>query len=83
MVPKPPSFELLLDYTALFYKIIDNRLLMAIKPTGQRDHQEVEVLYDMGYCTNRLSVILPDNNIIRFIGIFAPYEIALCTLTGC
>ena len=27
----------------------------------------------MGHCTNRLSVILSDNNIIRLVRIFAPY----------
>ncbi len=29
----------------------------------------------MRHCANRLSVILPDNNIIQFIRIFAPYDL--------
>jgi hypothetical protein len=35
----------------------------------------VEWLYDMGHCTNRLSVLLSDNNIIRLVRIFAPYGV--------
>ena len=50
-----------------------DRLLVAFKPTGQGDYEEVEGLYDMGHCTHRLSVILSDNNIIRLVRIFAPY----------
>ena len=32
-------------------------------------------LYDVAHCPNRLSVILPDNNIIRLVRIFAPYAL--------
>ena len=32
--PKPLSFELLLENTVLFYKIIDDCLLVAVKPTA-------------------------------------------------
>ena len=49
----------------------------AVKPAGQGDYKELKGLYDMDHCTNGLSVILPDNNIIRLVRIFAPYE-ALC-----
>ena len=37
----------------------------------------MERLYDAGHCTNRLTVILFDYNIIRFVRIFAPYEFQL------
>jgi hypothetical protein len=47
--------------------------LVAVKPAGQSDCEEVERLYDIGHCANRLSIIMPDNNIIRFVRIFAPY----------
>jgi len=30
--PKPLSFELLLEYTVLFDEIVDDRLLVAVKP---------------------------------------------------
>ncbi|MEN8106702.1 MAG: hypothetical protein ABFS22_01705 [Pseudomonadota bacterium] len=71
--PKPLPFELILENTVLFYKIVDDPLLVAVKPAGQGNYEEVEGLYDRGHCANRLSVILPDNNIIRFVRIFAPY----------
>ena len=32
-------------------------------------------MHDMGHWTNRLSVILPNNNIIRLVRIFAPYAL--------
>jgi hypothetical protein len=47
--------------------------LLAVKPTGQRDYEEVEGLYDMGHCAHRLSVILSDINIIWLVRISAPY----------
>jgi len=65
--PEPLSFELLLENTVLFDEVVDDRLLVTVKPTGQGDYEEVEWLYDMGYCTNRLSVLLSDNNIIRLV----------------
>jgi hypothetical protein len=45
----------------------------AVEPTCQGNYGEVEWLYDMGHCTNRLSVLLADNNIIWLVRIFAPY----------
>jgi len=48
---------------------------MAVTPAGQGNDQEVERLHDRGHWTNRLSVILPNNNIIRLVRIFAPYAI--------
>jgi hypothetical protein len=57
----------------LFDEIIDDRLLVAIKLAGQGNYEEMEGLYDMGHCQNRLSVILFVNNIILFLRIFAPY----------
>jgi hypothetical protein len=75
--PKPPSFELLLEYTVLFDEIVDDVLLVPVEPAGQGDYQQMKWLYDVAHCPNRLSVILPDNNIIRLVRIFAPYE-ALC-----
>ena len=49
--------------------------LKIVKPAGQGDYEKVEWLYDMGHCTNRLSVLLADNNIIWLVRIFAPYDI--------
>jgi len=71
---KPLSFQLLFENTVLFDEIVDDRLLMAIKPACQGNYEEMERLYDVCHCTNRLSVILIDNNIIQFIRIFAPYD---------
>ena len=48
-------------------------LLMAVKPTDRSDYQEMERLYDVGRCTNKLSVILLNYNIVRIVRIFAPY----------
>jgi len=50
------------------------------KRAGQGDYEEVEWLYDMGHCTNRLSVLLCDNNIIRLVRIFAPYDLPIVDL---
>jgi len=49
-------------------------LLVAVKPTGKGDYEEMEGLYDRGHCSNRLSVISSDNNIIRLVRIFAPSQ---------
>jgi hypothetical protein len=40
----------------------------------------MERLHGVCHCTNTLSVILPDNNIIRFVRIFAPYAAELRAL---
>jgi hypothetical protein len=64
---------LLIENTALFDEIIDDRLLVAVKPANQRHNEEMERLYNRCHSSNRLSVILPNNNIIRFVRIFAPY----------
>ena len=50
---------------------------MAVNRAGQGDYQQMERLYDVGHYTNRFSVILPDNNIIRSGRIFAPYELTI------
>ncbi len=71
---KPLSFELFLEHTVLFDEIVDDYLVLALKPAGQSAKQQMEGLYDVGHCTNRLSVILPDNNIIRLVRICAPYD---------
>ena len=42
--PKPLSFELLLEHTVLFYKIIKDCLLLAVKSACQGDYKEVEGL---------------------------------------
>ena len=55
--PKPMSFELLFENTVLPDQIVDDRLLVAFKPAGQGNYEEVKGLYDMGHCANRLSVI--------------------------
>jgi hypothetical protein len=53
------------------------------EPVGLRKYNsathygQVEGLYDIGHCTNRLSVIFSENNIIRLVRIFAPYEVQL------
>jgi hypothetical protein len=57
----------------LFDEIVGDRLLMAVKPAGQGDYEEVGELNYMGHGTNRLSAIFFDYNIIRFVRIFAPY----------
>jgi len=45
----------------------------AVKPACPGDNQQMERFYDVAHCPNRLSVILPDNNIIRLVRIFALY----------
>ena len=71
--PKPLSFELILKNTALSDETAGDGLLMAVKPAGQGNYQELERLHDMGHWTNRLSIILPNNDIIRLVRVFAPY----------
>ena len=71
--PKSLFFELILENTVFFDEIIDDCLLLAVKPAGQAGYQEMERLYGVCHCTNRLSTILIDNNIIQFVRIFAPY----------
>ena len=61
---KPLSLELILEHAVFFYKIVDDRLLLTVKPAGQGDYQQMEGLYDVVHCPNRLSVILFDNNTI-------------------
>jgi len=74
--PKPLPFDLVLKNTVLFVEIVGDRLLTAVKPAGQGDYQGMERLYGVCHCTNRLSTILFDNNIIQFFRIFAPYGIS-------
>ncbi|MEN8107364.1 MAG: hypothetical protein ABFS22_05090 [Pseudomonadota bacterium] len=42
--PKPLSIELILENTVLFDEIIDDRLLVAVKPAGQDNYEEMEGL---------------------------------------
>jgi hypothetical protein len=46
-VEKPLSFELLLEHTVLFDEIIDDRLLLAAKPAGQGNYEEMEGLQNV------------------------------------
>jgi len=78
---KPLSFELILEHTVLFDETIDDRLLLAVKPAGQSNYEEMEGLQNIWHFANRLSVILIDNNIIQFVRIFAPYGVRLLDLT--
>jgi hypothetical protein len=48
--PKPLSFELLLENTVLLDEIVDDCLLVAVKPAGQGNNEEVEGLYDVCHC---------------------------------
>jgi hypothetical protein len=64
---------LLFENTVLFDEIVNDRLLVAVNPTGQGDYEKMERLYGVCDCANRLSVILIDNNIIGLVRIFAPY----------
>jgi hypothetical protein len=41
--PKPLAFELILKNTVLFDDIVNDRLLMAVKPTGLGIHQQMEI----------------------------------------
>ncbi|MEN8206773.1 MAG: hypothetical protein ABFS24_12290 [Pseudomonadota bacterium] len=41
---KPLSFELILENTVLFDEIVDDRLLLAVKPAGQGNYEDVEGL---------------------------------------
>ena len=43
---------LLSKNTIPFYKVVDDRLLAAVKPTGQGDYEEVEGLFDVIHCAN-------------------------------
>jgi hypothetical protein len=43
---------LLSKNTIPFYKVGDDLLLAAVKPIGQGDYEEVEVLFDVIHCAN-------------------------------
>ena len=73
--PKSLSSELLLEHTVLLDEIIDDHLLLAVESAGQGDYKEMERLYCVRHSTNRLSLILFDNNIIRLVRVFAPYAL--------
>ena len=45
--PKSLSFELLFENTVLFDEIVDDRLLVVVKPADQGNNEEVEGLYDV------------------------------------
>jgi len=47
---EPLPFELLLENTVLFYAIINDHLLVAVKPAGQGNYEEMERLYDVCHC---------------------------------
>jgi len=57
--PKSLSFELILEDTVLFDEIVDNRLLVAVKPAGQSDYEKVERMYDIDHCT-----LQPTRNVV-------------------
>jgi hypothetical protein len=40
----------LLENTVLFDEIVDDRLLVAVKPAGQGNYEEMERLYDVCHC---------------------------------
>jgi hypothetical protein len=65
--PKPMSLELIFQSTILFDEIVDDCLLVTIKPAGQSEQQKMEGLDYNGHCTNRLSIILFNNNMIRSV----------------
>jgi len=67
------SVKLIFENAVFFDKIVDDDLLVAVKPAGQGDHEKMQGLYDVRHCLNRLSAIFFDNNIIRFARVFAPY----------
>ena len=48
-------------------------LLVAVKPAGQGNYDEVERLHGIFHCTNNLAVILFYNNTIRLVRILGPY----------
>ena len=48
--PKTLSIELILEHTVLFDQIVDDGLLVAVKPAGQRDDQKLEGMYDVRHC---------------------------------
>ena len=70
--PKPLASELVLENTVLRDELVDERLLIAVKPAGQGDNQKVEGLDDGIHCRKRWSVISFAYNIIRFVRVFAP-----------
>jgi hypothetical protein len=56
--PNTLPIKLILEKTVFFDQIVDDSLLVAVKPTGQGDGQKLERMYDVCHCQNRLSVIL-------------------------
>ena len=61
------------ENTIFFDQVVDDSLFATVKTADQGVGQKLERMYDVRHCQNRLSVILFDNNIIRFVRIFAPY----------
>ena len=61
------------ELLVLFDEVVDDHLLVAVKPAGQGNYDEVERLYGVCHCTNNLAAIFFDNNIMRLVRIFAPY----------
>ena len=45
--PKTLSIKLILENAVFFDQIVDDGLLVAVKPAGQRDHEKMEGLYDV------------------------------------
>jgi hypothetical protein len=50
---------LILEDTVLFDEIVDNRLLVAVKPAGQGDYEKVEGMYDIDHYT-----LQPTRNVV-------------------
>jgi hypothetical protein len=53
--PKSLSSGLLLEHAVLLDEIIGDHLLLAVKPAGQRNYEEVKGLYDRGSLTEQIS----------------------------
>jgi len=47
---KSLAFKWLLENTVLSDEIVDDRLLVVVKPAGQGNNEKVEGLYDVCHC---------------------------------
>jgi hypothetical protein len=48
--PKALTIKLILENTVFFNQIVDNSLLLAVKPAGQGDDQKLKGMYDVRHC---------------------------------
>ncbi len=72
---KTLSNKLIPENTVFFDQIVDDGLLLTIKPAGHGNDQKLKGMYDVRHCMNRLIVILFDNTSIWSVRIFAPYAL--------